>query len=234
MRHLYLVTNVDKSMVEAIWEKTATEVAFFVGTSPVVSASPWQPFETEAPLRSRASSAWAMCPTASTHVRCRRTSRTKIYLVAFRSQLAEQVYVRSVLFSYLTAFLVTLAASLFLATGFTSLAVSPFTRLSHWLHRYMDTGEMGKLDIRSRDEIGFLAGHVPRNGEHADQREERHQRPAGPDQPAERLQRAHHERHPRRHHRHRVGRLDRVLQRVLRRPRGGGSQCAERGAAART
>ena len=82
----------------------------------------------------------------------------KIYLVAFRSLLAQQLYVSSVLFSYLTAFLVTLAASLFLAAGFTSLTISPFTRLSQWLHRYMDTGEVGKLDIRSRDEIGFLAG----------------------------------------------------------------------------
>ena len=78
--------------------------------------------------------------------------------MAFRSLLAQRLYVRSVLLSYLTAFLVTLAASLFLAAGFTSLTVSPFTRLSQWLHRYMDSGEVGKLDIRSRDEIGFLAG----------------------------------------------------------------------------
>ncbi len=157
VRHLYLVTNVDKSMVEAIWEKTGTEVAFFAGTSPVVSASPWQPFETEAPLRSRR----ILLGNVPYSVYSRPLSADipdEIYLVAFRSQLAEQVYVRSVLFTYVTAFLITLAASLFLATGFTSLAVSPFTRLAHWLHRYMDTGELGKLDIRSRDEIGFLAG----------------------------------------------------------------------------
>ncbi len=156
-RHLYLVTNVDKSMVEAIWEKTGTEVAFFAGTSPVVSASPWQPFETEAPLRSRR----ILLDNVPYSVYSRPLSADipdEIYLVAFRSQLAEQVYIRSVLFTYMTAFLITLAASLFLAAGFTSLAVSPFTRLAHWLHRYMDTGDLGKLDIRSRDEIGFLAG----------------------------------------------------------------------------
>jgi PAS domain S-box-containing protein len=157
MRHLYLVTDVDKSMVEGIWEKTATEVAFFVGTTPVVSASPWQPFETEAPLRSRV----IRLGNAPYSVYSRPLSADvpeKIYLVAFRSLLAERLYVKSVLLSYLTAFLVTLAASLFLAAGFTSLTISPFTRLSQWLHRYMDTGEVGNLDIRSRDEIGFLAG----------------------------------------------------------------------------
>jgi signal transduction histidine kinase len=156
-RHLYLVTDVDKGMVEAIWEKTATEVAFFVGTTPVVSASPWQPFETEAPLRSRV----IRLGGAPYSVLSRPLSADvpeKIYLVAFRSLLAQRLYIRSVLLSYLTAFLVTLAASLFLAAGFTSLVISPFTRLSHWLHRYMDTGDGGNLDIRSRDEIGFLAG----------------------------------------------------------------------------
>jgi nitrogen-specific signal transduction histidine kinase len=157
MRHLYLVTDVDKSLVEGIWEKTGTEVAFFVGTTPVVSASPWQPFETEAPLRSRI----IRLGGAPYSVFSRPLSADvpeKIYLVAFRSLLAQRLYVRSVLLSYLTAFLVTLAASLFLAAGFTSLTISPFTRLSQWLHRYMDTGTVGRLDIHSRDEIGFLAG----------------------------------------------------------------------------
>jgi len=157
MRHLYLITNVDKSVVEAIWEKTGTEVAFFAGTSAVVSASPWQSLETEAPLKSRR----MFLGNVPYSVYSRPLSADipdEIYLVAFRSQLAEQVYVRSVLLTYVTAFLIALAASLFLATGFTSLSVSPFTRLAHWLHRYMDTGEVGKLDVRSRDEIGFLAG----------------------------------------------------------------------------
>ena len=156
-RHLFLVTSVDRGMVEAIWEKTATEVAFFVGSSPVVSASPWKPFETEATLRSRVVNAGGV-PYSVYSRALSADVPDKIYLVAFRSHLAEQVYVRSVLLSYLTAFLVTLAASLFLAAGFTSLSISPFTRLSHWMHRYMDTGEMGRLDIRSHDEIGFLAG----------------------------------------------------------------------------
>ncbi|HEY9594088.1 MAG TPA: ATP-binding protein [Spirochaetia bacterium] len=157
MRHLYLVTDVDKSMVEAIWEKTATEVAFFVGTTPVVSSSPWQPFETEAPLRAR------LMTLGDTPYRVfsRPLSADlpeKIYLIAFRSILSERLYIRSVLLSYLTAFLVTLAVSVFFAAGFTTLSIQPFMRLSQWLHRYMDSGEVGKLDIRSRDEIGFLAG----------------------------------------------------------------------------
>ena len=156
VRHLYLVTDVDKNMVQGIWEKTATEVAFFVGTRPVVDAS-WQPFDPDSPLRSRV----VRLGNVPYSVFSRPLSADvpeKIYLVVFRSMLAERLYVRSVLFSYLTAFLITLAASLFFVAGFTSLTISPFTRLSQWLHRYMDTGEVGRLDIRSRDEIGFLAG----------------------------------------------------------------------------
>jgi len=156
-RRLYLVTDIDTGMAESIWEKTGTEVAFFVGATPVAAASSWKSFETESPPRSRIvrlgddpysvlSKPLAADPPA------------RVNLAAVRSLLGERLYVRSVLFSYLTAFLVTLAASLFVAAGITSLVVSPFSRLSAWLHRYMDTGEVGTLQIRSRDETGFLAG----------------------------------------------------------------------------
>jgi len=155
--HLYLVTNVDKSVVEEILEKTGTYVALYAGDVPVVFADEFQPFKTLGQLR-------AGTVRLGNHpysVYSRPLSadlRDKLYLVSLRSTLEEQLYIRSVLISYLTAFLITLAASLFLAAGITSLAISPFTRLSQWLHRYMDTGEVGNIDIRSRDETGFLAG----------------------------------------------------------------------------
>ena len=77
VRHLFLVTNVDKSMVEAIWEKTGTEVAFFPGPRP---SSPPLPGRHLKPMRrcGRGASSWAMSRTACIRVRCRRTSRTKI------------------------------------------------------------------------------------------------------------------------------------------------------------
>ncbi len=156
-RHLYLVTNVDKGMTEAIWEKTGTEVAFYVGELLVASSSGRDSAPAGAPVYASA----AGPEDASSRVLSRPLSpdpTDTVSLVAFRSLLAEQVYVRSVLFTYLTAFLVTLAASLFIAAGMTTLMVSPFTRLGQWLHRYMDSGEVRPLAIHTRDEVGFLAG----------------------------------------------------------------------------
>jgi signal transduction histidine kinase/HAMP domain-containing protein len=156
-RHLYLVTNVDKGMTEAIWEKTGTEVAFYVGEIPVASSSGGEADLAGAPAHASA----AGPDDASSSLLSRPLSPDStdtISLVAFRSLLAERVYIRSVLITYLTAFLVTLAASLFIAAGMTGLIVSPFTRLSQWLHRYMDSGEVRPLTIRTRDEVGFLAG----------------------------------------------------------------------------
>jgi nitrogen-specific signal transduction histidine kinase/HAMP domain-containing protein len=156
-RHLYLITNIDKAMTEAMWEKTGTEVAFYVGELLVASASSRDSNRAGAPAL-----ASAILPgDASSSALSRPLSpdpADTVSLVAFRSLLAEQVYVRSVLLTYLTAFLVTLAASLFIAAGMTSLMVIPFTRLSQWLHRYMDSGEVRPLAIRTRDEVGFLAG----------------------------------------------------------------------------
>jgi len=155
--HIYLVTDVDTSLVAEILEKTGTYVALYVGSVPVVFADEFQSFQTSGPLHPRTLrfgdypySVYSQPLSADLH--------DKLYLVSLRSTLEEQLYIRSFLFSYLTAFIVTLVASFFLAAGITSLAVSPFTRLSQWLHRYMDTGEVGKLDIRSSDETGFLAG----------------------------------------------------------------------------
>jgi len=154
--HLYLITDMDASVVDAIREKTGTEVAFFAGAAPVVSAATWELLQTDAPLRSRT----IRLGDSLYGVYSRPISSDlpdKVYLVAIRSLLAEGLYVRSVLLSYVMAFLVTLVASVFVAAGVTSLVVSPFTRLSQWLHRYMDTGMVGGLDVRSRDEVGFLA-----------------------------------------------------------------------------
>ncbi len=155
-RHLFLITDMDESVVDAIREKTGTEVAFFAGTSPVFSASTWEPLQTDAPLRSQRI-ILGDTPHGVYSQPISADLPDKVYLVAIRSLLAEGLYVRSVILSYVTAFLVTLAASVFVAAGVTGLVISPFTRLSHWLHRYMNTGTVGALSIRSRDEVGFLA-----------------------------------------------------------------------------
>jgi signal transduction histidine kinase/HAMP domain-containing protein len=154
--HLYLVTDVDATLVAGIQEKTGTEVAFYVGTQPAASSSTREPFPTSQQgaraMRMRDADLDVFSQTLSADL------PEKVYLVAFRSLLERTMYVRSVLFSSVTAFLITLAASLFIAAGITSLVISPLRRLSQWMHRYRDTGEAGALDIRSRDEVGFLAG----------------------------------------------------------------------------
>jgi signal transduction histidine kinase/HAMP domain-containing protein len=155
-RHIYLVTDVDASLVAGIQEKTGTEVAFYVGRQPAAASSTRDAFATDEPgsrvMRVGDTSFNAYSQPFSADL------PEKVYLVAFRSLLAQRLYVRSVLLSYLTAFLITLAASLFIAAGVTSLVTSPFRRLSLWMHDYRDTGEVGRLDIRTRDEVGFLAG----------------------------------------------------------------------------
>jgi PAS domain S-box-containing protein len=155
--HLYLVTNVDKDLIAEILEKTGTTVALYIGSVPVVFSDEFQSLRTYGPLRGPVIRLGDE-PYGVYSSPLSADLRDKLYLVSLRSALPEQLYIRSFLFSYLTAILITLVASLFLAAGVTSLAISPFSRLSQWLHRYMDTGEIGKLDIRSRDETGFLAG----------------------------------------------------------------------------
>jgi PAS domain S-box-containing protein len=155
--HIYLVTDIDRGLVAEILEKTGTNIALFVGNVPIVFSDEFQSFPSFGPTRTP-TVRFGDQPYSMYSSPLSADLRDKLYLVSLRSALPEQLYIKSVLFSYLTAILITLAASLFLAAGVTSLAVSPFTRLSQWLHRYMDTGEVGKLDIRSRDETGFLAG----------------------------------------------------------------------------
>jgi signal transduction histidine kinase len=165
--HIYLVTDIDRGLVAEILEKTGTNIALFVGNVPIVFSDEFQSFPSYGPPSQAPPSVPSQTLPAMVRFADQPYSmyssplsadlRDKLYLVSLRSALPEQLYIKSVLFSYLTAFLITLAASLFLAAGVTSLAVSPFTRLSQWLHRSMDTGEVGKLDIKSRDETGFLA-----------------------------------------------------------------------------
>ena len=155
-RHLYLVTGVDADLASVIREKTGTDVAFFVGTTPVLASSSWGTMAAQ-PSNGSRTIRLGKDPSAIYSQPLSADLPEKLYLVTIRSLLAQGLYVRSVLLSYLTAFLITLAASLFLAAGLTSAAVSPYDRLSRWLHRYMETGEVGPLAIRTRDEVGFLA-----------------------------------------------------------------------------
>ena len=154
--HVYLVTDIDAELADAIRVKTGTEVRFFAGSSPVLADETWEPLQTDEPLKSQT----IRLGDTTYRLSSRPISADlpdKVFLVAMRSVVAESLYVRSVILSYVMAFLVALVASVFVAAGVTGLVISPFSRLNQWLHRYMDTGTVSGLDIRSRDEVGFLA-----------------------------------------------------------------------------
>ena len=132
--HLYLVTNVDRDLIAEILEKTGTYVALYVGSVPVVFSDEFQSFRSYGPLRGP-TVRFGDQPYSVYSSPLSADLRDKLYLVSLRSALPEQLYIKGFLFSYLTAILITLAASLFLAAGVTSLAVSPFSRLSHPITR---------------------------------------------------------------------------------------------------
>jgi signal transduction histidine kinase len=156
-RYLYLITNIDKSRADAIFEKTGASNAFFVGETMIASSTPQFSLDTTSGRRYRTigigDNPYEILPqTLSSEI------PERVYLVTLESLLAERLNIRNILIQYITTFLVTLAASLFLAAGITSLMISPFSRLNQWLHTYMDAGIVGHLNVRSRDEVGFLAG----------------------------------------------------------------------------
>jgi signal transduction histidine kinase len=155
--HLYLITDIDKARVEAIKDETGADIAFFVGQAPIAASTADFSLENVDMNSIRALSIgnhpYEMLPRLLSL-----DFPQGIYLVSLESLLPERLYLRDIIVSYLVAFILTLAASIVLAMGITMLVISPFTRLSQWLHTYMDKGTVGTLDIGSRDEVGFLAG----------------------------------------------------------------------------
>ncbi len=81
----------------------------------------------------------------------------KLYLVVLNSSLDTEVYLRKLITSYFIAFILTLIVSVVFAITMTSFFTSPFTKLQKWLDKYMKTGKLEKLSIKTKDEIGFVA-----------------------------------------------------------------------------
>jgi PAS domain S-box-containing protein len=157
IRRLYLITNIDKARVDSINEKTGANIALFAGSRLIacttaefsLEAASFTPYSTI----DIGNHPYKIFPKILSY-----DVPQGLYLISLASLLPERLTIQSVLFSYLTAFLITLAASLMFAMGITMLVISPFNRLNQWLHAYMGTGKVEALDIRSHDEVGFLAG----------------------------------------------------------------------------
>ena len=165
-RHLYLVTDIDASVADAIREKTGTEVAFFAGRTPVLSSETWEPLQTDEPLKSQT----IRLGDAAYRVYSRPISvdlPDKVYLVAIRSLLAEGLYIRSVILSYVSAFLVTLLRLRLRGGGGHQPghhAVHPPEPVAAPLHGHRDRGRAGHPLARRG---GVPRRRVPRHGEQA-------------------------------------------------------------------
>lgn len=81
----------------------------------------------------------------------------KLYLTILNSPLDTEVYLSKLITSFIFAFILTLIVAVVIAIGMTSFFTSPFITLQTWLDKYMKTGKLEKLTIRTKDEIGFLA-----------------------------------------------------------------------------
>jgi PAS domain S-box-containing protein len=157
IRMLYLITNMDKSRTDSIGQKTGANFAFFTHSALVacnvadfrLDEAGFFPYR----VIDIGNHPYEIFPGVISY-----DVPEGIMLISLASLVSERLLIREILFFSLTAFLLTLAASMFLATGITVLLISPFRKLNQWLHGYMDTGRVQTLNIRTRDEVGFLAG----------------------------------------------------------------------------
>jgi signal transduction histidine kinase/HAMP domain-containing protein len=81
----------------------------------------------------------------------------KLYLVSLKSSLEERIYTARLSRSFLFAFLLTLALSGLLAAALTTYFISPFSRLRQWIEGYTRGNRLPPWQVKSRDEVGYLA-----------------------------------------------------------------------------
>lgn len=152
-----LVKAVDQAMVNLMSQELGCSLAFFVGDLHVCSDIPPFTIDKEARL---GEVGVIDAPTGRFHYLAKVISadtENKVYLVALRSSLEDQIYTQKLLRSFFAAFVVTLLVALVLAISMTTYFVLPFTRLQRWIEEYMREGTPGKLEVKSGDEVGYLA-----------------------------------------------------------------------------
>ena len=215
-RHLYLITNVDKSMTEAIWEKTGTEVAFYVGELLVASSSGRDSNRAGAPAYASATGP----DDASSSVLSRPLSPDPD---RYRLPRGLPLAARGAGLRPLGALHVPhrvpghprrLPVRRRRHDQSHGLPLHPPQPVAAPLHGQR-RGAPARHPHPRRS--GIPGGRLPRDGEHPHPGEERHRRPARADQSPPRVQRADHGRHPGRHRRDGRRRDHRVLQQLFHR-----------------
>jgi len=153
---LLMVNRIDRSFVRTIFDETGTRVAFFVGDHLMASDLPRRGGLVPTQLTSQEVEIEDI-PFTTLSRPLSADAAGLLYMVAFKSDLTDQLYIRRVFTTFITAFLFTLGVSVLLAAGMTAYAVRPFSRLYRWLQHYQQHGKVTELDISGTDEIGFLA-----------------------------------------------------------------------------
>jgi PAS domain S-box-containing protein len=153
-----LVKEIDQDMVRAMAQELGASLALFAGNRPICSDTPAFTLPSP-PMPDRVQA--VSTPTGPCKLYARIISSDiegNLRLAVLKSTLAEKVSTGRLVRSLLLAFLITLLVSTLLATSMTAYFVSPFTRLQHWIERYVRDGHLDTLKIHTRDEVGYLAG----------------------------------------------------------------------------
>ncbi len=152
-----LVKTVDQNLLTAVAQEVGTSLALFAGERHLCSDLP--PFELS---QGRGSGPPGSVRTAVGPFQYFRRILSSdlegsLYLVSLKSSLEERIYTARLSRSFLFAFLLTLALSGLLAAALTTYFISPFSRLRHWIEGYTRGNRLPPWQIKSRDEVGYLA-----------------------------------------------------------------------------
>jgi len=152
-----LVKTVDQELLTAVAQELGTSLALFAGERHLCSDLP--PFEL--PPRREAGPAGRVHTAIGPFQYFSRILSSDVqgslYLVSLKSSLEEQIYMARLSRSFLFAFLLTLALSGLLAAALTSYFTSPFGRLRRWIEGYTLGNRLPQLQVKSKDEVGYLA-----------------------------------------------------------------------------
>jgi len=152
-----LVKAVDQNLLTAVAQDLGTSLALFAGDRHLGSDLP--PFEL-AQGRGLGPSGSVRTAVGPFQYFSRILSADVgggLYLVSLKSSLEERIYTARLSRSFLFAFLLTLALSGLLAVALTTYFISPFSRLRHWIEGYTRGNRLPAWQVKSRDEVGYLA-----------------------------------------------------------------------------
>jgi signal transduction histidine kinase/HAMP domain-containing protein len=155
-----LVKTVDQNLLTAVAQEMGTSLALFAGGRHLCSDLP--PFELGQEQDGRGSAPTGSVRTAVGPFQYFRRVLSSdvegsLYLVSLKSSLEERIYSARLSRSFLFAFLLTLALSGLLAVALTTYFISPFSRLRHWIEGYTRGNRLPPWQVKSRDEVGYLA-----------------------------------------------------------------------------